>query len=352
VDVVKTCSSLRPGDAGYFGTDGVAAYDNVLWGDFFYVDGANNFAQGENLVRLEADRARFGAGSLTFYGRYVNGSGADGREPLPIAWASRYLHGGVFDGGTSLVVWRDGPWSHLPFPCPAAGPPQTPGYPQGQKGLLQFDEEENVTDFVNPPCPVDPCPLLGRTPFPAAAARVEVGGVDLPVPYDFGWMLMDLGKAVDGGSDPFAQAWAGQVISAQGRFSVGEEGTVLASACPPDRCPAGQQTEVGELCLLGPLAADQPARFRVRPKGCFSSSCTQIHHAGCAVERTGSELRLDSLFCLGTIGELCTPDCSGGGFTDCASGALAAGTYTARLGSLTLTFTVPSAAGACTGSPF
>jgi len=82
IDVVKDCTALRPGDAGYFGPSGVAASDNVLWGDFFYVDPDGRFAQGDGLVRIEADPERFGPGDLTFYGRYVNGSGADGRGQI------------------------------------------------------------------------------------------------------------------------------------------------------------------------------------------------------------------------------------------------------------------------------
>src|SRR6476469_1866515 len=46
VDVVKRCTPLRPSDPGYFGADGVAGSDNVLWGDFFQVDPGGRFAQG------------------------------------------------------------------------------------------------------------------------------------------------------------------------------------------------------------------------------------------------------------------------------------------------------------------
>ena len=158
--------------------------------------------------------------------------------------------------------------------------------------------------------------------------------------------------ADDGIDDPYAQAWVGQIDSAAGRFSVGFDGTQLDSVCPPGRCSQGQESAVGELCVLGPLAAGQPARFTVRPKGCFSSSCTQIHQAGCAVEDDGPELRLDALFCLQPIGtQVCTPDCSGGGFAQCSSGALQAGSYTAKLGGLSLSFTVPAAAGGCVAVP-
>jgi hypothetical protein len=350
IDVVKDCTLLRPGDAGYFGPDGVAAADNVLWGDFFYVDPAGKFSQGEGLVRIGADPSRFGPGDATFYGRYVGGSGADGREPLPAAWAARFLAGGAFDGGTDLVVWRSLPLSGQPFACAS----QPPGLPRSQKAMLAFDEEESPFDANSPPTqPIDPPPPLpDPAPFSAAAARVKVGKVpELFVPLDFGWLHLDLRPRASEPPDPFAQAWVGQIHSAEGRFSVGLEATQLDSRCAGGRCSEGSAAEAGELCVLGPVQADQAARFQVRPKGCFSSGCTRRFHTGCAVERSGSELRLDALFCLATTDTTpCTADCSGGGFAECASGPLAPGAYTATLGSLVLDFQVPGA-GACAGTP-
>ena len=115
-------SSLNP-----FFTDGAgsgpgAPPRNQLWGDWFILDSPTNFAQGDNLVRIEAD-APGGLGDLnpnlggvnssnptgyTFYGRYVQtGGGQENREPLGTSWAARYLNGGAFDGGTKFAVWRD-----------------------------------------------------------------------------------------------------------------------------------------------------------------------------------------------------------------------------------------------------
>jgi hypothetical protein len=347
IDVVKRCTLLRPNDPGYFGVDGVAAYDNVLWGDFFYVDPSGRFAQGDNLVRVEADRlGRFNSGGVTFYGRYVNGSGADRREPLPTSWATRYLIGGPFDGGTDLVVWREVSWAGAPFPC---GLPPI-GYPQAQTRLIVFDEEEHPEDLgAGQGIPGIPHPI--PTPFAGAATRVTVGGHDLPTPYNFGWALMDLSNTP---ADPYAQAWVGQVSSSQGRYSVGFQGTHLNSLCATaaDRCPGGQPADVGQLCVE-PTQSGQTAHFTVTPKGCFSSSCTLVVHAGCAVQDNGPSLQLDALICLGaspTTGP-CTPDCSGGGHASCDSGPLAAGNYTAHLGGLALNFQVPSATGACVSSP-
>jgi hypothetical protein len=357
IDLVKDCTTLRPTDAGYFGPAGVALTENVLWGDFFYVDPAGQFSQGESLVRIQADPAKFSPGSTTFYGRYVNGSAADAREPLPAAWAARFLLGGGFDGGTSLVVWRSLPLSGQPFACSA----MPPGLPRSQKALIAFNEEEELYDLNNPPpLPIDPQPPRPLpVPFSAAATRVAIGGAAAPVPFNFGWFQMDLRPHATEPADPYAQAWVGEIHSAQGRYSVGLDATQLDSLCTPDRCSEGSSTEIGELCVVGPLQTDQPAHFRVRPKGCFSSSCTQIFHAGCAVQRgperpVGAlypELLLDALFCLQPKNEpVCTPDCNGGSFAECASGALATGSYAAKLGSLVLNFQVPGE-GACVGTP-
>jgi hypothetical protein len=48
VDTVNQCNLLFPNSAGYF--TGVATFQNVLWGDYFYVNQEQNYAQGETLV--------------------------------------------------------------------------------------------------------------------------------------------------------------------------------------------------------------------------------------------------------------------------------------------------------------
>jgi hypothetical protein len=355
IDLVKDCTSLRPGDPGYFGADGVAASDNLLWGDFFYVDPGGSFAQGENLVRIHADPGRFKSGDATFYARLVGASAADGREPLGREWGVRYLTGGTFNGGTDLIVWRDGSWSHQPFDCPDAGFfPPTSGLPQAQRQVTGFDEEEHAV--VSSSCQlIDPCPPPPPfNPFPAAATRVSVGSPRLPLPFSFGWLALDLGTVTSNGTDdPLTQAWVGQVSSAQGRFSVGLEATSLDSACQPDRCSQGSDSEVGTMCVLGPLRAGEPARFAFFPKGCFQSGCTRVYQAGCAVERSQSDLQLDALFCLGSLpAPTCLADCSGAGSAGCASGVLEAGSYTAHFGKFNLQFTVPTGIGSsCVSIP-
>jgi hypothetical protein len=225
VDVARRCSTLTPADPGYFGPDGVAGHDNVLWGDFFLIDPAGDVAQGEDLVRLESDPARF-AGRPTFYERYVDGSGADGREPLPTVWDSRFLDGGAFTGGTGLIYWRDSRVRNQPFPCDQ--PPSWYPFPWELTRTVVFDEQENP---AVPSCSFE-CPPV-PSPFAGEAGRVAVGGVRLPVPFQFGWLYLDMKTDPLPPRRPATQAWLGSIHTAQGAFSVGYEADPRDSGCNP-----------------------------------------------------------------------------------------------------------------------
>lgn len=133
-----------------------------------------------------------------------------------------------------------------------------------------------------------------------------------------------------------------------------------AGACVP--------TPEGRLCVRGTpdpqtgqeaLTVNGPVEFQVMPKGCFSSSCTKIHEATCSVMLDAAgNFAVQSSFCLENLNlQACTDDCNGGGFANCSppSGNLGAGTYTATLGNLNVTFTIPSQlppGGACAGMQF
>lgn len=225
VDVARRCSSLTPADPGYFGPDGVAAHDNVLWGDFYYVYPYGDAAQGENLVRIESFPGRFGPGSRTFYGRYVGSSGADGREPLPTNWSVRIINGGVFNGGTEVIAWRD----------PGVAPVEPGGlvrcgtwpswYPLYQEAAL-FDEEENV-EILEPFPP---------SPFPGAAGRARTDGSGpgaLPTPYPFGWAFLRFFAPDTSAS----QGWVGSVVTGEGTYGVGNAATHWDNGCEPDETP-------------------------------------------------------------------------------------------------------------------
>ena len=237
VDAVSNCTLRFPGDLGYFASGGTgdATDQNVLWGDYFYIQELLNYASGNPLVHVEASPTNpetTAAGQYTFYGRYVSFTAVDNREPLATDFATRFLVGGPFTGGTDLVVWRDSKVRQGAFKCGT-----TPSwYPLGQEAIVIFDEQEHPQ--VQQTFPVSPQPPdQGLTPFPAESQRVSVGGASLPVPYAFGWLFLDLNTTVaPAGNVPpedpsAAQAWVSTLLQASGRYSVGFDAIQLDSAC-------------------------------------------------------------------------------------------------------------------------
>jgi hypothetical protein len=256
VDTVNNCTLKFPEDPGYFvnGGAGDATNQNVLWGDYFYVNLATNRADGNPLVHIEASPgvgvnatgfntypapgspATTTPGRYTFYGRYDGWSAADNREPLATSFATRYVNGGTFTGGTNLVVWRDSKSiagnNTGGFVCGTT----PPWFPLGQEGLVIFDEQEHPQTAQTNPVSGPPGPGT-ITPFPIEAQSVKVNGPSLPVPFPFGWMYLNLNTTVASGAVPglldpaAAQAWVETVMSALGRFSVGFDAVQLDSAC-------------------------------------------------------------------------------------------------------------------------
>ena len=264
IDAVSTCTLRFPGDPGYFAPGGMgdATNQNVLWGDSFRVNPGESLAEGQTLVHIEAsatDPRTSAPGQYTFYGRYVSWTAADNREPLATNFAVRYIKGGTFDGGTDLFVWRDSKVSQNPFPCPtASGRPAW--FPLGQEQTVEFDEQENPEiPATVPVSPQPPGDVLA--PFPAEAQRTKVGGESFPVPFDFGWLYLDLNTTVAAaGSYPpahpaAAQGWVTVAMAAKGQFSVGFDAIPLDSASaphfdvfflfpPPATCPIDWQPSV------------------------------------------------------------------------------------------------------------
>ncbi len=209
VDAVHDCSGtalVTPNDDGYLGdcATGLATNDNVLWGDFFLVDPAADFAQGEKLVPLIADQARFGEAyecvdppcgfriSETFY------RPAGNRMPLARTYEARFLRGGGFDGGTELVVWVDG----------SVGPAACGEMPGSGVVTAHFRNEAGEALGSHT------LEHLGQT------FRVAVGGDRLPVAQNFG--CVELG--VQDGFGSYAedrQLWVMPLVSGEGRYSVG-----------------------------------------------------------------------------------------------------------------------------------
>ncbi len=244
VDVTNACSLLFPSSTGYFvsGGGGIAGNRNIIWGDYFYVNPGENFAQGETLAHIEAapgiglsGTGTYGPllvtpGEYTFYGRYVAGTAIDNREPLATTFASRYVSGGGFTGGTSLIVWRDSK-----FP-PGASCTTGPNYGElFEQQIVVFDEFENPLTVVTGGPSGEPTPGAQCT-FCDEAQRVAVGGDGITTNADFGWIYLNLNHAttLDATLGPgyinIAQAWVTAVMDAEGRFSVGFDAIQLDNA--------------------------------------------------------------------------------------------------------------------------
>ena len=240
IDTVNNCTLRFPGDVGYFGPGGTgdATNQNILWGDYFYVNPGQNFAQGETLVHIEASATNpqtSVTGQYTFYGRYVAWNAADNREPLATNFAVRFINGGAFTGGTDILCWRDSKTNQGSFTCPAVAGVRPPWFPLGQEQIVIFDEQENPEVPQSFPFSPQP-PQSGLTVCPAETQRVAVDGALLPVPFDFGWLFLNLNTTITGNANPpedpaAAQAWVTAVMDAEGRFSVGFDAIQLDSAC-------------------------------------------------------------------------------------------------------------------------
>ena len=259
VDSVMSCSTVFPNEPDYFeqGGAGIANNKNVLWGDYFKVDGANNFAQGDNLVHIEADDSLGGgAGNgnintqtgYTFYGRYTFPDGRDNREPLGTSWAARYLNGGAFDGGTKFSVWRDSTDGSVNnndgYACGLCTAGAGPDWcPLNETQVVCFDEEERCEELcfifgggvISPPeDPTDPvC-------FPLESNHTEIGTGTLIPSWPFGWCYLNLNHSFNGspggapwppGGGDIAQSHVSVSHDALGRFSVGYSAIELTSAC-------------------------------------------------------------------------------------------------------------------------
>lgn len=230
IDVVRRCSQEFPDNINYFvdGGGGTATNDNVLWGDYFIVDPEENFAQGWTLTHIEADGTSLGfaAGSCdtvdrdpsTFYCTVRNPTtapGEDNREGLPSVYATRYVFGGPFTGGTNVIAWRDknGTGSGTTRSC------STTPTPIAQTQIVVFDEEENpITQGQGP----SGAPTIVDIPFPWCTNKAEVGE-DITIDSPFGWLYLNLNDG-NPAQEYFRQAYVTTTMDAVGRFSVGIDG--------------------------------------------------------------------------------------------------------------------------------
>jgi hypothetical protein len=216
-----------PDFAAYFerGGFGLASNRNVLWGDVIYLDPGGDAAMAVSALALRADGDRFAPGDQTFYSGLGYSDAADGREPLPSTYRSRFFDGGAFGGGSELILWLDPAESPglggSGFPC---DDPDLVALPCNFLTVRVFDEHGELHDERI---------VRGGQPI---TSRLRVGGEDLPVPVEFGYLeihyeLLELCTGVPLDFVPL-QASATTVLRASGRFSAATAAVALDSNCP------------------------------------------------------------------------------------------------------------------------
>ncbi|MGE4190081.1 MAG: hypothetical protein AB7G12_09285, partial [Thermoanaerobaculia bacterium] len=240
VDLVNDCTLQTPCGQGwsnpdqgpYFGDGGLGLYDNILWGDYFYIDGQNNFAQGDNLVHVQA-AANDGEAVQLLGGSFYNRCDRyatpypDFRESLASTFAAHYYRNAQFDGGTQLQIWRDSTYEGLPFPCGAPGDNNNVWYPMDQIQVVIFDSQENTE--IPDICQISPCPPDDPDAL-FAPREANIIDMDDLATFPSGWIYMNLGH-IDGPNHEVRQNWVTQTHSAEGRFSVGYAAVAISDFC-------------------------------------------------------------------------------------------------------------------------
>ncbi|HEV8661282.1 MAG TPA: hypothetical protein VGS96_21975 [Thermoanaerobaculia bacterium] len=284
IDVAATCSVALPIDPGYF--TGEILFDNVLIGDYQDVNQsttAGNYAGGNPLVHIRAIPEGGPAASsiatnlpFTFYDRYQGGAltstarTVDRRQPLPSAFAARWISGSGAAFDTQYKIWREGFTGNTAGPHFAAA--VCDEYVVNSRiplvEIVRFDENENsgvITSgiIVSPPTITSPTtPETSRQAISGGLIPVVAGSTDVG-----GWTYFNLNNggnatassATVGGAGYFpynstrplfgtsgapgvppgffprdvSQNWVILAMFAEGRFGVDQDANWLGNGCSP-----------------------------------------------------------------------------------------------------------------------
>jgi len=244
-DVVENCNKLFPDAPGYFTAE--ARYDNVLIGDVFWTNTTERFSEASNAVHLEADMD-LGAVATTaptgfpvsFYHRYsvLNEGVSDYREPLPTAWAFRYLGAGIADIGTDIRVWKGSSAWNWTYDLERAG--ATAVSPDALIAsnchaytYYAWDEDEMVTTVTQVPWSMPGGESVVPNLIPLETQEIPVDQFDTPGA--FGWMLFVWPasnyyvNAPTDNFDDYYQTWMGVKYNAADQWSAAMDGAVMAN---------------------------------------------------------------------------------------------------------------------------
>lgn len=232
IDVVNSCSSESPLDGKYWSD--ILLYDNVLTGEYIRLNPdptTGNYAGANPLVHIRAIPESGPAATVTatalpytFYDRYTPAAArkADRRQPLPSAFAVRYIEGGATSFSTNLVIWREGVTGASKNLCDYAANGKL-AIPHAN--VVRFDEHENATAIANDISTPTTLLLPSNAPnLPPASAAGDHGG--------WFWLSLD-----NGSMKRPSQNWVIVQMYAEGRYGVDFDATFLANGCT--MTPAG-----------------------------------------------------------------------------------------------------------------
>lgn len=277
IDLVATC---RYGFITEGATFDTLLYDNVLTGDWQLLNpdpASGNFASGTPLVHLRAIPEGGSAGErietnlpYTFYDRFGGAPRrfTDRRQPLPSAFAARYIQGGASGFDSNFLVWREG----------RTGPTSTCADYRAQNGelpisgIVRFDERENPTTTTLQ-CAACLFPIPFNTRSTSSLASTSQVFPPLTSGDTSGWMAFNFdnggattygaangrdfktGSSTTVGPRP-SQSWLVPVLVAEGRYSAAREATALANGCSPS--PALDPNAPTNIPIIGPGANPTP----------------------------------------------------------------------------------------------
>jgi len=265
-DVVNTCNKAFPDSEDYW--DQYAEYDNVLIGDVIWSDVNDNYSEADNAVHIEADldienvvTPGPNGWGITFYGRYANAFDlSDYREPLPTAWAFRYVNfvgdEALGDGSELMTLIRafkantDTDFTVVPdlrntLDLLNSQATMLAAYNCMAYTYYVWDEEENI-DIVpveDPPYSGGPETERGVVPNFLPLETQEVNADHFNLVDTAGWLLFvwpwsnygeyEVQGTAEYGQDLFYQTWMGVKYVTNrpggGGFSGAKSGAVLAN---------------------------------------------------------------------------------------------------------------------------
>jgi len=226
-DVVQMCNKEFPSSANYW-TPNIVSYDNVLVGDVFWVNNDARFSEADNAVHIEAIDPTVYSQDPTFYTDVVT-SGAphaiNGREPLPTAWAMRYIGVGSSAIDTYIRAWKN----QNDFYLYLDGNNNVIGYNAfdcWMYTLYMWDEDENFKTTHDDPWSAPGISRLIPNFLPLETQEVKAD--EFNTPDANGWMLFIW--PTSNYRPWFYETWMGVKYSAFGQYSMALSGAVIANA--------------------------------------------------------------------------------------------------------------------------